>query len=211
MCLTCNSPQGVISTHLNEKEPGAAVLQGAGEWASHGALCRPSGGDNGRRLKPGGGSLPVNSAYTHPHTLSYLHTHTCTNTCTRTYLARPSSARSLENVKTLWAYLPFFFFKPFDIMFHTLYEVKTKWFRDSKEAEIPILSVTSKITVKKVKRGRWCKIIGWRHQIRVFSEVLGVSKVGAVAHASVQVRGSLCLWLTPGHGSSLLGRRQLLC
>lgn len=113
MCLTCNSPQGVISTHLNEKEPGAAVLQGAGspgEWASHGALCRPSGGDNGRRLKPGGGSLPVNSAYTHPHTLSYLHTRTCTNTCTRTYLARPSSApcQALENVTTLWTYLGFF-------------------------------------------------------------------------------------------------------
>lgn len=68
MCLICNSPRGVISIRLNEKESGAAVLQGAGspgEPASHGALCRHPGGDNGPCLKPGGGSLPVNSAHTH--------------------------------------------------------------------------------------------------------------------------------------------------
>lgn len=61
-------------------------------------------------------------------------------------------------------------------MFCTLYEMKTKtkWFCDSREAEISILSATFKITVKKVKRGRRCKITGWRHQSWVFSQVPGI-------------------------------------
>lgn len=61
-------------------------------------------------------------------------------------------------------------------MFWTLYEAKTDkmilWFKGSWDFHLS--SATFKITVKRVKRGRWCKITGWRHQSWAFSQVPGI-------------------------------------